>query len=146
VPAQFGTTRQIDVATTNDLIGGQIGGNVIYRASQRWWLNLDGKVGVFGNSARQSTDFFSVGAADFSGEAQTGATAFMGDVRIESCFQLFPRLTVIAGYQAMGIDGLALGMNNLQRDFNILTQGPAEVDDNGTLIYHGPTVGMVWNW
>ncbi len=143
-------TNQIDVETSNDLIGGQIGGNVIYRASERWWINFDGKAGIYGNSARQSTVFTSADSqgagTTITGEAQEGATAFVGDIRVESCYQLFPRLTVVAGYQAMGVDGLALGMNNLQRDFTTLTLGPAEVDDNGTVIYHGPHAGLVWSW
>jgi len=150
-PAQStGTTANfIEVETTNDLIGGQIGGNILYRASERWWINFDGKVGVFGNSARQNTAYTrTVFGTNVSvdGQAQEGTTAFVGDIKIESCFQLFPRLTVVAGYNMIGVDGLALAASNVQEDLNMLTLGPAEVNHNGTLIYHGPHAGIVWSW
>lgn len=150
VPTPLGATNQINVETTNDLLGGQIGGNVLYRASERWWINFDGKVGVYGNSAQQSTVYASTNAqgvaTTINGQAQDGSTAFIGDIKVESCFQLFPRLTVVAGYNLIGADGLALGAKNVQRDYNILTLGPAEVDTNGTILYHGPHVGFVWSW
>jgi len=150
VTAPIASTNLINVETSNDLVGGQIGGNVIYRASERWWINTDAKAGVFGNAARQNTVYTRAdaqgGSSTITGEAQEGGTALVGEVKIESCYQLFPRLTIVAGYQAMWIDGLALGTNNLQRDFNILTLGPAEVDHNGTSVYHGPHAGVVWSW
>jgi hypothetical protein len=150
VPTPLGAAQDLDVETTNDLMGGQIGGNVIYRASERWWINFDGKAGVYGNSTTQNTVFASTDSQGATttvlGEAQEGTTAFVGDIKVESCFQLFPRLTVLAGYSAMGIDGLALGASNVQTDLNILTLGPAEVQHNGTVIYHGPHAGLVWHW
>jgi hypothetical protein len=149
-PTPLGSVNDIEVETSNDLVGGQIGGNVIYRASERWWINFDGKAGVFGNAARQNTVYAFTNSQGVTtttvGEAQEGTTAFVGDIKVESCFQLFPRLTVVAGYNAIGVDGLALGASNLQQDINLLTLGPADVNHNGTVIYHGPHAGLVWAW
>jgi hypothetical protein len=55
-----------------------------------------------------------------------------------------PTLSLRAGYQAMFVDGVAVGFENLQTDNIILQNGPGLLDDSGQIIYHGPILGLTW--
>jgi hypothetical protein len=50
------------------------------------------------------------------------------------------------GYQALLIDGLALASENFDRNVAILTAGPAELVHDGSVVYHGPFVGLTTTW
>jgi hypothetical protein len=46
----------------------------------------------------------------------------------------------------MWITGLALASQNLPTDINLLALGPAQVQQCGDVVYHGPHVGFVLAW
>jgi hypothetical protein len=46
----------------------------------------------------------------------------------------------------MWLDGLALASENFESNTAILTNGPAQVINDGGLVYHGPFVGLTATW
>jgi hypothetical protein len=63
-----------------------------------------------------------------------------------SVYQLTSHLAVRAGYQMLWVDGLAVAVEQFNPNLAELTLGPARLNDNGTLVYHGPHLGMVLTW
>ena len=62
VPAPAGATNAIHVATTNQLIGPQIGALFEFYVENRWWVNFEMKAAVMNNRAEQSTTYHNVEA------------------------------------------------------------------------------------
>ena len=68
----------------------------------------------------------------------------MVDLSLTLNYQVAPALTVRAGYNAIFTWGLAVGAENFNNNLGMLSLGPAEVDHGGGLIYHGPSIGVIW--
>jgi hypothetical protein len=151
LPGPAGTTNTVNVQTGNELIGFQVGVLAAYRVSDRWWFEFDTKFALCQNSNEQQTLYTVAGgtpgaAGAFFFNAHQGCTAFIGDIDLVSYYQVTRYLTVKAGYQAIGIDGLAVALENFSNNTAVLTQGPAEINDNGSLFFHGPHLGAVFSW
>lgn len=146
VPLPIGAAHSVDVATTNDLLGGQLGVLGAYRVSDRWWFELDVKATLAGNDARQRTIYArtlgTTATQQFEFNARNNCMAVIGDVNLVSIYQITNNLALRLGYQMIWADGLALASENFSANPGVLTQGPAEVNDNGTLVFHGPHLGI----
>jgi hypothetical protein len=131
----------VDVNTSNDMLGLQIGLMAQWQCHPRSWLDYELKGGVYGNRARYSStsDAFAGTMA-----AQKDVTAFSMDMSLIFNYQLTPGLTLRFGYNAMWLSGVALGVDNVQTDVNLLTLGPPKLDHAGVVVYHGPSFGVVW--
>ena len=84
------STSVYDVDTNNNLIGGQIG-NRVRRSCGRWSWEGTGKVGLFGNAAKQEDDPI----VDFPnfvvrpGRTESeGNLAFVGDFNLTAIYQI----------------------------------------------------------
>jgi hypothetical protein len=149
LPPLLGSTNRVDVRTNNDLFGFTAGILSAYRVSDRWWFEFDVKGTLAANNSEQETIYtaqnpISPGTFAFSGQA--ACTAFIGDINLVSHYQVTHYMTVRAGYQAIWVDGVAVALENFSPDIPVLTQGPAEVNDNGTLVFHGPHLGLLFAW
>lgn len=147
-PAPGGAINTVNVATGNSMIGAQIGGSGHFLISPRCWFDLDLKGAIYNNSARQNTVYDNVdeNGAIFNNVTFGGRddTAFSGDVRVVSNYQMLPRLTVRWGYQATWVTSVASAATNFERDINILRLGPGQIQTNDTICYHGPVLGVTW--
>jgi hypothetical protein len=135
------------VNTENELWGVQIGIAFSVLKTTRWWIDFDMKGGIYNNNAAVTTSFIqSVGGV----ETETGdtvnrdRTAWMGDFALVGNWQMTPSLTFRIGYQAIFINGLALGNDNLVNNSDLYGTNEARLDDRGELAYHGPTIGLMW--
>ena len=62
-------------------------------------------------------------------------------------YKLNQNFTLRGGYQSLAIDGLALAPENFNPTPPFLngTRSPV-INDTGSALYHGFTVGMEWMW
>ena len=79
-----------------------------------------------------------------AGAAATGITPLEWPVRVIGNFQLLPRLTLRAGYQAMFTTGMATAVGNFQTDLDVVRFGPSTINTRDEVIYHGPVAGIMW--
>ena len=137
-----GGTSFYNINTNNHLFGFQLGADA--HIWQRGDLSVDAwvKVGVFSNSADQST--FENLAAIGGGTANAGAsgdqTAFASELGLNGLFQLTDMLAIRAGYQVFWIDRLALAPEQLDNTNPSIPL--ATLDLSGDLFIHGGFIGL----
>ena len=140
-------TNDLAVQTSNELYGLQIGVEMAWMVHPRFWLNIDLKGAMCNNRASQASTF---GVTDggvldeFETDASEDVTAYIGDFAVVGCWQMTPSMVFRIGYQALFVNGLALGMDNAQTDNFLLRNGPGQLDDSGEVAYHGPVIGFTW--
>jgi hypothetical protein len=147
-PGPGGSINNMNVAADNDLIGLQLGLTSHILVLPAYWIDWDIKGTLFNNHARQQTVYQNTnGAGVFTAFTNTGAkddTAGSLDIRLIGNFQLAPRLTLRAGYQAMFTTGLATAVGNFQSDLDVVRFGPSTINTRDDVIYHGPVAGIMW--
>lgn len=140
------TVNQLAVRTDNDMWGGQLGFQIAWLQSAHTWLEFDAKGVMLHNNASQASTFTQTGAPNprLTDRAEQ-RTAWMGDLSAGYNIQFHPGLVLRLGYQAIFLNGVALAADNIQRDNNLLQNGPGQLDDRGEVVYHGPFIGLMWN-
>ena len=140
-----GAENQVDVATDNNMIGPQLGAMAQFLVHDRAWIDVEIKGALLFSEARNRT------IADLWGEEATvttrgseDSTAFLGDLSVNLNYQFAPSLTVRAGYNAFWLDGVALASENFNSNVDMLLKGPAQVNHDGRVVYHGPSLGIVY--
>ncbi|QDU27662.1 hypothetical protein ETAA8_27510 [Anatilimnocola aggregata] len=141
--------NDLNVATDNDMWGGQIGFQIAWLQSSHVWLEFDAKGAMFNNNASQTSLYTNTDAGNvvtvFPTAREQQRTSWMGDIAAVYNIQFRPGLVLRLGYQAVFLNGIALSADNIQRDNTILRAGPAQLDDRGEVVYHGPVIGLMWN-
>jgi hypothetical protein len=149
LPLPLGATHEVDTATTNELLGAQLGVLASYRVSDRWWWELDVKATLAGNDATVESIYGrSVAGVPnaFAFRERHNCMAVIGDVNLMSMYQITHNLALRAGYQMIWVDGIAVAVEQFNPNLAELTLGPARLNDDGTLVYHGPHLGLVVTW
>lgn len=139
--------NDVAVTTRNELWGPQLGFVSSTLVTERFWIDFTAKGSLLHNAARQQTAVAintNGQIANLMGTATAGRTAFLLDGILVGNYQLTEGLSFHAGYQAIWIDGAALGVANFQTNLAQLLAGPAQVNTGATAIYHGPVLGMTW--
>ena len=148
VPLALGSQNSAIVQTENDMAGVQIGIDMDILVSARFFMDFELKGGILQNIASQSTSYTNIDSAGAVSVFDTGAsqhrTAFFGDVMVTGNWQMGPNWSLRLGYQAIFINGVALGPQNFQTNNSLLQTGPGQLDDSGEAIYHGPLLGVAW--
>ncbi|WP_425618683.1 hypothetical protein NA78x_002393 [Anatilimnocola sp. NA78] len=139
----------LSVITNNDMWGGQLGFQIAWLQSSHVWLEFDAKAAMFANNASQDTLYTTTTAGpvitNFPSSRDQQRTSWMGDIAAVYNIQFRPGLVLRLGYQAVFLNGIALSADNIQRDNVVLRNGPAQLDDRGEVVYHGPIIGLMWN-
>jgi hypothetical protein len=135
-----------EVHTSNNLYGLQLGART-RRTQGRYGWETTGKVGIFGNDARQRqsvTDF-----PDFplrpNTSSSSGGVAFVGEANLTYLYRLTQVWNLRAGYGLMWIEGLALAPDQLDFDFGSATGG-SQLHNGGAIFLHGVNVGIEARW
>jgi hypothetical protein len=133
-----------DVATKNNLYGGQIGAR--YRAGwKRFNWDIFGKAGVYGNEAEQQQTVSNVGGiAIRDTNVRHGNSAFVGDVGVNFTFHLSKCWSVRGGYNALWVEDVALAPNQL--DFTDSVVSGNTLNANGGVFLHGAHAGFGCRW
>ncbi|MEZ6088876.1 MAG: BBP7 family outer membrane beta-barrel protein [Pirellulaceae bacterium] len=121
----------------NRLYGGQIGLQSTLLRHGRWSIDGLSQIGIFGNSASQSTGV-RTGAARISTAGQTDEASFLAELGINGRHHLTNHLSFVAGYQLMWVTSLAAAPNELLTT-NLFVPSIA-ADSN--VFYHGASVGF----
>lgn len=149
LPTPGGATNQVDVTTNNDLLGATLGVLTSWRLSTNWWIEADFKATMCGNTAHIDS-LYTRNVNGVPGAFQFGerhnCVAVIGDLNIMTMYQIHNNIAVRAGYQMIWVDGIAVALENFNSNLDELTMGPALVNDNGTLVYHGPHLGLILTW
>ena len=146
VPAP-GATNAAIVQTHNDMYGVQIGIDMKFLVSARYYVDFETKGGILEDFASQNTAYTNISGGVptvFNTVALQHRTAFFGDVTVTGNIQVAANWTVRFGYQAIFVNGMALAPQNFQTNNALLRSGPGQLDDSGEAIYHGPILGVMW--
>jgi hypothetical protein len=145
-----GSRNLINVRTTNDMVGPQIGALFEFYADNRWWVNVEMKAAVLNNRAHQSTTYTNtdngIVSPPFTGTDHGDHTAFAEELSVEGTYRWTPHFTTLIGYRALWMQNVALAPDNLNTNIDTLTLGPAELNHRSATLYHGPYAGIVLAW
>jgi Putative beta barrel porin-7 (BBP7) len=133
-----------NVNVNNHLYGAQIGAEIVIWRRDRLSIDWFGKAGIYGSSADQTTTNTGIAGAVPRLSASGSQTAFLGEMDLSVRYKLTEHLSVLGGYRAIWLDGIALAPNQLAVS-NIAT-GAARLDDRSQPIYHGFTVAAELIW
>lgn len=149
-PNPAGTINTAEVGTNNRMLGPQIGGALELNVAPRGWLNIETKGAMLFNEASQST-LFTRGPLAGPGTSVYGTRsdqrlAFAADVQATLCWKFTRAIVGRVGYQAVFIEGLALGSENFgQNAVNVLVE-PSQLVKDGNIVFHGPFTGLTITW
>ena len=146
-PNDFGS-YQVD--TMNHLIGVHVGA-MRQTGGDRFKVGLRGKAGLFLNFVSQESHLLDFNAANVP-PARTDLRTRESDVALATLIELgayglyrvSDRCWLRAGYDLLFVSGLALASEQL--DIPQWTNSRTTLSDNGSVIYHGPSAGLMFNW
>jgi hypothetical protein len=142
-------TADYNTRTENDLLGLQIGSDLMFRRC-KWAWGVRAKMGPFVNFARDIQEIKNNAIGDpFNSvflntrlTAQKQIISLIGEVGFVATYKFKPNLMGRAAYDFMWINGLALGPEQFQ-----FTDTPvAAINTNGSIFSHGLTLGLEWSW
>jgi hypothetical protein len=152
-PLMPGTVdNSIHVTTSNDMVGPQIGALFELYTDNRWWINTEVKAAVLNNNAAQTTNYTNTINGGFPpghpapATVREDHTAFAGQLSITAVYRWTTHFTTRVGYEALWLEGAALAPDNFTTNVNILRQGPAQLNHDGGVVYHGPLAGVELDW
>jgi hypothetical protein len=145
------SNNSIHVSTDNYMVGPQIGARFELYTDNRWWINTEIKAAVLNNSAATFNDYTNTinGGSPPGREVNSvreSHTAFAGDLSITAVYRWTQNFTTRVGYQALWLEGTALAPDNFNTNINIVRQGPAQLNHDGGIVYHGPFAGIELGW
>lgn len=134
-----------EIDTRNDLLGAQVGAR--WRGCfRRIMLESFTKLGVFSNSARESTfttiDGYRTVLRNFNTERS--ATSFMVDFSFTAVYPYNKYLLFRAGYNMMYINALARAPDQFDPSNN--TTSGSIINLKGEAFMHGPSAGVEMRW
>jgi hypothetical protein len=149
-PDQLGlSSTAVSTRTTNDLFGPQLGGEFYFYAAPRCWIDFEFKGAICNNRALQeTTGTLTDDGVDTPvyGRRSTDVTAFVGDLDLMLVWQITPRLLTRIGYQAIFVNNIAMAARNFSPSWEILENGPPQINTDGRAVYHGPHIGLEFTW
>jgi hypothetical protein len=138
-----------NVQTENDLLGLQIGTDLIFRRC-KWSWGVRAKAGPYIDFARSMQEIkndpfgdpFSTVWIDSRFNTVKHKVAFLGEVGFEANYKFTPTFTGRVGYDFMWITGIALAPEQLQ----FVAQPEGIINTNGSIFSHGLSMGLEWTW
>jgi len=138
-------TGDYDIVTHNNLLGLQVGADMIFRQC-RWTWGVHSKLGPCINFCDQVSDINSgpALAPDFVHRLAWSKhqASVVGEVGFEATYKFRPNLVGRASYDFMWVSGIALAPEQLQFD----TKPVNRINANGLALFNGFTLGLEWLW
>jgi hypothetical protein len=146
-----GAVNSIHVATTNEMVGPEIGATFEFYVDNRWWVNVDMKAAIMNNHSHQTTTYTNVDTgttSTFTGSQHGDHTAFAEEIAVTAVYRWTLHFTTQIGYRALWMQEVALAPDNLNTNIDFLTFGSSQAQLNHTssTVYHGPYAGIVLAW
>lgn len=133
-------TAEANTATKNSIGGPQIGLDFQWMVNRSFYWDFDAKGALLMGTSSQSTTYTVTALAPATQSASGSRTAFLVDLSLTGNYQMTRNLTIRGGYQALFLDGIALGKDNWLPP----PQGNVNQLNSSGAIYHGPTLGVIW--
>jgi hypothetical protein len=128
--------------TYNHMYGFQLGTDLlVWDRGGPFTVNAELKAGVYSNLAKSSAFGEEPDNGSFAADGRKYHTAFLGDLAIKAKYQLNNNWAVLAGYQLLWFEGVALANDN---QLTALAEG--DVDTSGSPFYHGALLGAEYRW
>lgn len=138
------------VATDNSMTGFQLGGDLWATVFPGLLIGVDGRGGIYGNRAEQTTFITTASSGGtFVEQLDTTEAAFVGEANVIGVWRVNQHLSLRGGYQVLYVDGVALAPDNVNFQPPAIA-GPgartAMINANGEALYHGLTAGLELMW
>lgn len=135
------TPQHYAIDVNNNLFGAQLGTDVCLARCGRLQFDALVRCGFYLNNASQTTGSALIGTPV---TASKDAFALAGDAGLYATYCFTPNLSIRAGYQVLGLNGIALAPEQLQQS-NLAT-ARAGIDTSGSAFYGGGTLGLQYAW
>jgi hypothetical protein len=139
---------QFDVDTTNNLTGGQLGGDLWICLLPGLRLGAEAKGGVYCNHINVNTTVgVNTGPPTFLEQQIDDEVAFIAEASFTMTYRINYQWTARAGYQFLYLDQIALAPENFNTTppFAGTTRVPF-IDEDGDVFYHGYFAGLEFMW
>lgn len=141
----------------NDLIGFQIGSAANFWVTQRFSTYVTGRVGIYNNHVRQFQQIYgTAGPVTINNGPNTGEIfsvtsakdelAVVGQLDFGVRWNISQCWSLDAGYRVMGLSGVAIAEDNVQRGNFQNLEGIADIQTQGTVLLHGGYAGVTFAW
>ena len=115
-PIAHGTGSFWDTQTKNNLYGFQIGADAKLLERDRFSIDSMLKAGIFDDHAEEATTV-RMERIQFGESASTNHLAFVGEIGVQCKYQVTPRLSLKAGYEAIWLQGVALAPGQIAETY-----------------------------
>ena len=105
-----------DTQTKNNLYGLQIGAEATLFECGRFSIGGGLKTGVFDNHAEEASSA-RMARIQFGDSDSTDHLAFLGEIGVQCKYQVMPRLSLKAGYEAIWLEGVALAPGQIAETY-----------------------------
>lgn len=135
----------VDVTTTNTMLGAQVGFLSQFLILPKTWIDFDVKGVLFQNAIEVTSSYANTDppGTTFNGSDDHNRTAFLGELSLTYNHQVSRALTFRAGYSAIWVTQVALATRNFTDNLYLAEKGPVEARNDGDVVYHGPSLGLV---
>ncbi len=140
----FDTFGEYRVRTGNNMVGLQIGGDMIYRYN-KWSWGFRGKAAAMVNSAHHVSTCVSDGfgiAPNFRLSDNRSSLASVIEFGVTGKYMITPHFWLTGGYDLMWITGVALAPEQM----SFRPTPSRKLNSGGTVFYHGLTGGIEWTF
>jgi hypothetical protein len=151
LPLFGGVANAVDVRAMNEMFGVQLGGSLELHVERRAWLNFEAKGLMLFNDADQATTYtigpIGGGGTTTFGGSNDSQVSFGVELQGTLLWRFHPNIVGRLGYQAIFLEGLALGSENFSLNAPTIPAGDfSGFHQSGDLIFHGPFTGMTFTW
>lgn len=136
-----------DVRNSNNLVGFQVGEEIVASITQFFRFGGEVKAGIYGNDMELTTEIQSGLGGERHEFVDNADVAFASEANVYMLLRLSSFATLKGGYTLLYIDGVSLAPE--QVDFSnpfITGLRGFGMNDDGNLFYHGFHAGMEVNW
>ena len=144
-----GATNDIHVATTNEMIGPQVGVLFEFYAVNRWWVNLELKGAVLNNHSQETSTYANLdnGISTTYVSSQSGNhTSFAGELDLTCVYRWSPHFMTRLGYQAVWLTDMARAQDNFSTTINFYTNHNTQLNRDSGILFQGPFAGIELGW
>lgn len=136
----------LNVRTTNNLLGSQIGTRISYFLTPKFALFATPKMGLYSNMMGVHATLYSGdGREGFNINATSTRFAVMGEIDLGGQYYLTPRFSMFAAYRLIGVSGVATADTQIP-PFLVDAAGFTQLNHNDALLLQGVMVGGMWNF
>lgn len=141
-------TAFYDVDVENNLIGFQLGAYTNLWLTERLSLFATPKIGIYNNYMTQDQSLYLLqanGAPGFDIGAKKNDVSFLAEIDLGINYRFSRCVTAFIGYRVVAVTGVALADDQVPTFLNDVPE-IERIESNGSLLLHGATAGLWFNY